>query len=109
MPKKKRVLSAGDVYSALKSIPAGKVTTYGDIARTLGMPTASRAVGRILNMNPNPVIVPCHRVIMSSGRLGGYAFGKKRKKELLQKEGVVFEGDKVIEFRNRRVCPRILG
>ncbi len=69
----------------------------------LGNPGASRAVGRILNKNPDPVTVPCHRVIMSDGRLGGYAFGKQRKKELLENEGVTFDGDVAIEFKKCRV------
>ena len=77
------MLKANDVYEVLVRIPEGRVTTYGDIARALGYPGASRAVGRILNMNPNPIVVPCHRVVMSNGRIGGYAFGKARKKKLL--------------------------
>jgi len=91
-------LKAEDVYEILARIPEGKVTTYGDIARALGHPTASRAVGRILNKNPNPVVVPCHRVVMSDGNIGGYAFGKARKKELLKKEGVRFMGDGMHDF-----------
>lgn len=96
-------LSANAVYAALMKIPCGRVTTYGDIARIIGRPGASRAVGRILNMNPNPVKVPCHRVVMADGTIGGYAFGKSRKKELLESEGLCFAGDSVVEFASRRV------
>jgi len=96
-------LKANHVYELLARVPEGKITTYGDIAKALGYPRASRAIGRILNKNPNPIIVPCHRVIMSSGNLGGYAFGKARKKELLKKEGLRFTADNVLGFDGCRV------
>ena len=97
-------LKASDVYDILVRIPEGKVTTYGDIARALGRrPGASRAIGGILNRNPNPVVVPCHRVVMSDGSVGGYAFGTARKKELLAKEGLRFMGDSMDDFAKRRV------
>ncbi|MEW6605083.1 MAG: MGMT family protein [Thermoproteota archaeon] len=96
-------LKASDVYDILVRIPEGKVTTYGDIAKALGHPGASRAIGRILNKNPNPIIVPCHRVVMSDGSIGGYAFGKVRKKELLKKEGLRFSGDGIPDFASCRV------
>jgi methylated-DNA-[protein]-cysteine S-methyltransferase len=96
-------LSATAVYAALMKIPAGRVATYGDIARIVGRPGASRAVGRILNKNPNPVKVPCHRVVMTDGTIGGYAFGKSRKKELLESEGLCFAGDRLAEFASRRI------
>lgn len=96
-------LSATAVYAALVKIPRGRVATYGDIAKIVGRPGASRAVGRILNKNPNPVKVPCHRVVMTNGTVGGYAFGKSRKKKLLESEGLCFAGDNVVEFASRRV------
>jgi methylated-DNA-[protein]-cysteine S-methyltransferase len=98
-----RQLKARDVYDILVKIPEGKVTTYGDIAKTLGHPNASRAIGRILNKNPDPIMVPCHRVVMSDGSIGGYAFGKATKKELLKKEGLRFTGDTIPDFANYRV------
>jgi methylated-DNA-[protein]-cysteine S-methyltransferase len=100
---KLRSLKASDVYDVLAQIPEGKVTTYGDIARALGHPGASRMVGRILNKNPNPIVTPCHRVIKSNGQIGGYAFGKIRKKELLKKEGLFFSGDSTADFANHRI------
>jgi methylated-DNA-[protein]-cysteine S-methyltransferase len=100
---KKQSLRASQVYDVLIQIPVGKVTTYGDIARALGHPCASRRVGRILNKNPNPILIPCHRVIMSDGSIGGYAFGKARKKELLKKEGMCFNGDNTVDFAKCRV------
>ena len=101
---KLRSLKASDVYDVLAQIPEGKVTTYGDIARALGHPHASRVVGRILNKNPNPIVTPCHRVIKSNGNIGGYAFGKIRKKELLMKEGLCFIDDNAVDFAKYRIC-----
>lgn len=100
----RKQLKASDVYDILLKIPEGKVTTYGDIAKALGRPGASRAIGRILNKNPNPIVVPCHRVVMSDGSIGGYAFGKTRKKELLRKEGLRFVGDGIPDFTSYRVA-----
>ncbi len=95
-------IKASQVYDIVAQIPEGKVTTYGDIARALGHPGASRVIGRILNKNPNPTVTPCHRVIKSDGNIGGYAFGKLRKKELLKKEGLYFIGDSTAEFGKHR-------
>jgi len=101
----KRVpLKASYIYNIVSQIPEGKVTTYGDIAKALGYPYASRMVGRILNKNPNPIITPCHRVIKSDGNIGGYAFGKVIKKELLKKEGVCFIGDCAADFAKCRIA-----
>lgn len=102
-----KVIKYGDVYDLLQKIPAGKVSTYGDIAKALGNPSASRLIGRILGKNPNPVQVPCHRVVMSNGKLGGYMHGIKIKKELLKKEGVAFVNETtVFNFKNIRFYPQ---
>ena len=71
-------------------VPAGKVTTYGLIAKAVREPRASRAIGAILRVNPHPIVVPCHRVVMSDGRLEGYGGmrGVNRKAALLKIEGV---------------------
>lgn len=92
-----------DVYDLLQKIPKGKVTTYGDLARALGYPYASRIIGRILGQNPNPILVPCHRVVMSDGKLGGYRYGINKKKELLEKEGLSFTDEVISDFKNIRV------
>jgi len=94
-----------DVYDLLLKIPAGKVSTYGDLARALGNPSASRAIGRILGENPNPIKVPCHRVVMSNGQIGGYAYGTARKRQLLEKEGLSLTNGIVQNFKNVRVYP----
>jgi methylated-DNA-[protein]-cysteine S-methyltransferase len=74
------------VYQVVKSIPPGKVMTYGEVARKAGSPRAARAVGTILSKNYNPSI-PCHRVIKANGNLGQYNRGVEIKKKLLRKEG----------------------
>lgn len=76
------------VLVAEHAIPRGKVSTYGLIAARLGVPPASRAVGRALATNPFPVIIPCHRAIRSDRTLGGYQGGLAMKRRLLEREGV---------------------
>lgn len=71
-------------------IPYGKVHTYGDVASAIGKPKASRAVGNALGRNPVPVIIPCHRVILSSGAMGWYTGGPEIKRALLGIEGVAY-------------------
>ncbi len=101
--QKERTIKSSDVYDILSKIPEGKVTTYGDIAKALGSAHASRAIGQILNKNPDPILVPCHRVIMSNGRIGGYAFGKAMKKDLLTKEGLHFDNEMIENFARCRI------
>jgi len=84
------------VLAIVKKIPKGKVMTYKEIALKLGNKNLARAVGQALKRNPWPITIPCHRVIKSDGKLGGYSLGKKKKKELLKKEGVVIIGERVI-------------
>lgn len=84
------------VYEAVRQVPWGKVTTYGEIAKALGDIRAARAVGESLSKNPFPGDVPCHRVVMSDGSLGGYAFGgPQEKKRRLFEEGTTFRNGKV--------------
>jgi len=77
---------AKKVYKVVLSIPLGEVRTYKWVAQKAGNQRAFRAVGTILKNNPFPVIIPCHRVIKSNNILGGYMFGRKRKKEILDLE-----------------------
>jgi len=80
----------------VKKIPRGRVTTYKELARAAGSPRAARAVGNALNKNPRPVAVPCHRVVLSNGGVGGYSRGFKEKTRLLESEGVRTSGGCVI-------------
>lgn len=75
-----------DVWEALRRIPTGRTTTYGELAVELGRPGASRAVGLANGSNPIAIVVPCHRVIGSNGALTGYAGGLQRKRWLLEHE-----------------------
>lgn len=74
------------VYAALRKVPSGKTVTYSELARRAGFPGAARAVGSAMRMNRLPIVIPCHRVILSSGGLGEYSLGKKWKKKLLEHE-----------------------
>jgi len=78
------------VWRALRGIATGKVISYGELARRIGAPTAVRAVGLANGANPVPVVVPCHRVIGSNGKLTGYGGGLDRKAWLLRHEGAAF-------------------
>ena len=78
------------VWNAISKIPKGKVKTYKELARSISKPKASRAVANACGKNPFPIKIPCHRVIRSDGRLGGYSGngGIKTKRKLLRSEGV---------------------
>ncbi|HRN95845.1 MAG TPA: MGMT family protein [Candidatus Levybacteria bacterium] len=84
------------VYAITQKIPAGKVMTYGQVAKLAGNPNAARAVGMCMSKNTDTKKIPCHRVVASNGKLTGYAFGGViTKAELLKKEGVIFKGETV--------------
>ena len=74
------------VWSALVKIPYGRTRSYKEIAQSIGRPRAFRAVGNANGRNPIPLIVPCHRVVESDGGLGGFGYGVKVKKKLLDFE-----------------------
>lgn len=75
-------------WKVLSDIPYGKVLTYKQVAEKIGKPKASRAVGGACGANELPIIIPCHRVIASSGGLGGFSGGLALKRQLLKLEGV---------------------
>ena len=77
------------VLDELARVPYGEVTTYGELARRAEHPRAARAVGTVMNRNPIPIVLPCHRVVGSSGSLTGYAGGLERKEALLRLEGAL--------------------
>ncbi len=74
------------VWQALQKIPYGETRTYSDIARSIGQPSAVRAVATACGANPAALVVPCHRIVRSDGGLGGYRWGIERKRELLARE-----------------------
>lgn len=76
------------VLEIVKKIPRGKTLTYKEVAMKAGLPKAARAVGNILHTNHDPK-VPCHRVIRSDGKMGGYNRGTKNKIKMLKKEGAL--------------------
>jgi methylated-DNA-[protein]-cysteine S-methyltransferase len=92
------------VWALCRQVPAGKVTTYGEIARAIGT-RAYRAVGNALNKNPYGAVncrgremVPCHRVVDANGHLHGFAHGLRKKAQLLKKEGIILQNTKIAEF-----------
>lgn len=92
------------VYEICRKVPEGKLTTYKALAEKLGS-KAYRAVGTAMNKNPHGILnckgkdmVPCHRVVASSGHLHGFAHGLKKKAELLRKEGIKIKNNKIEDF-----------
>lgn len=83
------------------TIPFGYISTYSELAAAAGSPKGARAAASALSHNPFPILVPCHRVISSSGRLAGYQGGIEMKKELLCQEGLSFIGDRADISRAR--------
>ena len=80
------------IFDRLTEIPYGRIVSYGDIADEMGVAGAARAVGQAVGANPLPIVIPCHRVVRSDGRLGGYSGGLRRKVALLAIEGVNVDG-----------------
>lgn len=89
------------IYKKLLEVPKGKITTYGELAKAVGLKNGQRAVGKIMNKNPYPVIIPCHRVVKSDGKVGGYAYGEKIKSDMLAKEGIEIKNGKILDLENR--------
>lgn len=85
------------VFSALRKIPRGRVSTYKDIAAVIGKPKAHRAVGNALNKNCFSS-VPCHRVVKSDGSIGGFREGRTKKAFLLKKEGISLKNGRIVDF-----------
>ena len=88
------------IYEVVKSIPKGKVATYGQVALLAGNPRWARVVGYALHVNPEPSIIPCHRVVNREGKVApGFAFGGEEvQRQLLESEGIVFETDGRIDL-----------
>lgn len=88
-------------YALLMQIPSGKLVTYGDIAHALNN-KAYQAVGNAMAANPNPIIVPCHRVVKSNGEVGNYSLGIEKKIALLRSEGIEIVNNKIVDFDAQR-------
>ena len=86
------------VYKKLMNVPKGHVTTYGDLAKAVGLKNGQRIIGKIMNKNPYPVLVPCHRVVMSTGKIGGYAYGENVKMKMLSDEGIEITNGTIKSF-----------
>lgn len=95
------VTFAQQVYDLVQQIPPGRVTTYREIGRALGT-RAYRLIGQVLHHNPGGFLnggdIPCHRVVGSDGRLVGFSHGLEKKKELLEREGVIVQNNRVQDF-----------
>ena len=90
------------VYKKLLQVPKGKVTTYGELAKAVGLKNGQRAISMIMKKNLFPVIVPCHRVVKSDGKIGGYAYGERVKSKMLANEGIKIKDGKIIDFDKER-------
>jgi O-6-methylguanine DNA methyltransferase len=95
------ILFASRVLHILRRIPAGRVMTYGDVARLAGRPRAARAVGNVLRTAAEPGL-PYHRVIAAGGRLGGFGRSPQLKAALLAAEGHVIRRGRILEFEEKR-------
>lgn len=95
------------IYEQVKKIPKGKVASYGQIALMAGNPRWSRVVGYALHSNPEPGIIPCHRVVTKDGKLSkSFAFGgENMQRILLESEGVTFLNDDTVDLEECRYIP----
>ena len=89
------------VYKKLLDVPKGQITTYGDLAKAVGLKNAPRTIGKIMNKNPYPVLIPCHRVVMSTGKIGGYAYGEHIKTKMLSDEGIEIINGSIENFHKK--------
>ena len=92
------------VYKKLLQVPKGKITTYGELSKAVGLKNGQRAIGMIMKKNPFPVIVPCHRVVKSDGKIGGYVYGERVKSQMLAKEGIKIKDGQIIDFDKEKFC-----
>lgn len=94
----------GSVYEMVAQVPAGMVATYGQIAKLVGEPRRARYVGYALHVNPQPGVIPCHRIVFADGRLAeGFAFGgPEAQRTLLEDEGVAFLANGHVDLQASR-------
>ncbi|MEE8180341.1 MAG: MGMT family protein [Nitrosopumilaceae archaeon] len=89
------------VYKKLTQVPQGKVTTYSELANAVGLKNGQRVIGQIMKKNPYPSIIPCHRVVKSDGKVGGYAYGDDVKTNMLRKEGIKIQNGKILDWNKK--------
>ena len=89
------------IYKKLLEVPRGKITTYGELAKAVGMKNGQRVVGQVMNKNPYPGLIPCHRVVLSSGKVGGYAYGEKIKTNMLAREGITIDDGRILDLKEK--------
>lgn len=87
-------------YNLVRQIPGGKISSYGEVAKALGDIIASRAVGRMMNQNPNADNMPCFKIVHSDGRVGGFGLGVDDKIRRLKEENVLVKDGKLVDFDN---------
>ena len=86
------------VYKKLTQVPQGKITTYGELSKAVGLKNGQRVIGQIMKKNQYPAIIPCHRVVKSDGKIGGFFYGDKVKTNMLKKEGVKIKNGKILDW-----------
>ena len=89
------------VFKKLLEVPKGQITTYGELSKAVGLKNGQRVIGKIMNQNPYPVIIPCHRVVMSTGKIGGYAYGEHIKEKMLNDEGIEIKNGKILDWKSK--------
>ena len=89
------------VFKKLLEVPKGQITTYGELSKAVGLKNGQRVIGKIMNQNPYPVIIPCHRVVMSTGKIGGYAYGEHIKEKMLNDEGIEIKNGKILDWESK--------
>ncbi|MEM3647784.1 MAG: MGMT family protein [Thermoproteota archaeon] len=109
----RKVIDRELVYELLKQVPKGRITTYGALARAVGHPDSARAIGALMRSNPYAPTVPCHRVVYSDGRLGGYEGmkGLEKKARMLAREGIKVKNGRIVDFAKHyfEISPQTLS
>ena len=90
-----------DVYKKLLDVPKGQITTYGDLAKAVGLKNGQRIIRKIMNKSPYPVLTPCHRVVMSTGKISGYVYGADVKTKMLSNEGMEIKNGSIENFTKK--------
>jgi O-6-methylguanine DNA methyltransferase len=86
-------------YYLVRQIPAGRVSTYGAVAKALGNKSYARAVGKYMNKNPDADIMPCFKIVKSNGSLGGFGLGIDDKIRRLNKDGIMVKNGRIVDFQ----------